>query len=69
MDGLGYMHSVVSWEDIIFSGFVLQGAEKPFYRKFVFYILYCKKRCFGVSAFCSNNLSIEWYVAVPGEQS
>ena len=23
----------------------------------------------GVSAFCSNNLSIEWYVAVPREQS
>ena len=33
------MHSVVTWEDIIFSGFVLQGAGKPFYRKVGFYIL------------------------------
>ena len=33
------MHSVVIWVDIIFSGFVLQGAGKPFYRKVGFYIL------------------------------
>ena len=42
------MHSVVIWEDIIFSGSVLQGAGKPFYRKVGFLHSVVRKRCFCI---------------------